>query len=261
MAITAHCIVKNEEYFIRYAILSVIDFVDSLIIFDTGSTDATTEIIREIIKKYPQKIIFEEKGVCDKKQHTVLRQEMIDRTTTEWFMILDGDEVWTQRAMREAIEVIRENKKIDCLIAPFYLCVGDVFHTYRKNGSIEMLGKKDFFYPRFIRICRGVHWSGDYNSDMLIYANGSEVFQKESTAILHHKYWHMTHLKRSPTDDEEYSSYGTRKEKRRETYCIIGTKIKEPVPEVFGVQNGPTQLSSLKSCLNFLLLIFKRLVR
>lgn len=256
MSITAHCLVVNEENFIWYAIKSVIDFVDKIIIFDTGSTDKTVAIIESLANEYPNKIIFEEKGQCNKKQHTELRQEMIDRTTTDWFMILDGDEVWTIRSMQEAIKTIQVNSNIDCLIAPFYLCVGDVFHRYYAKGSIEMLGKKDFFYPRFIKMKENVHWDGDYNQDVLVFADGREVFRNETTIILQNRYWHLTHLKRSALDDQDFSSYGSRKEKRRETYFILGRRIKESVPEVFNLKPGIAPLGGVQSFVNFIKLIF-----
>lgn len=155
MRLTAHCLVKNEENFIGYAIASVIDFVDTIIVFDTGSTDKTIEIVKDLLAKHPSKIIFEEKGECDKKRHTQLRQEMIDRTRTDWFMILDGDEVWTRRAMQEAVQTIKENQDVECLLAPFYLCVGDMYHQYAKKGEIEMLGKKDFFTRDLSKLLTG----------------------------------------------------------------------------------------------------------
>ena len=108
--ITAHCLIKNEENFVWYAIKSVVDFVDKIIVFDTGSTDKTVELIKKLAEEYPEKIIFEEKGSCDKVRHTHLRQEMLKKTNTDWFMILDGDEVWTKRGAEEAIKIISENK-------------------------------------------------------------------------------------------------------------------------------------------------------
>jgi len=85
-----HCLVKNEEYYIKYAILSVLPYVDKMIIFDTGSTDATVEIIKNIISKpyYRKKVIFKECGEVDKQGHTDLRNEMVSLTKTDWFMFL-----------------------------------------------------------------------------------------------------------------------------------------------------------------------------
>lgn len=254
-AITAHCLVRNEENFIFYAIKSVINLVDYTIVFDTGSTDKTVEIIKNLAKEYPGKIIFEEKGLCDKARHTQLRQEMLNRTTTDWFMILDGDEVWTKRGMEEALSIIKNQPAIECIVAPFYLCVGDVYHTYAGKKGIKILGKTDFHYPRFIKITPCLHWQGDYNEDTLLDGNNKEFCKIENSRFLSNRYWHLTHLVRSSQDDRDYSSGGNRKTKRRLTYFIIGNKISEPIPEVFMSDQNQLSLSPIKSVCNFISLL------
>lgn len=259
MSITAHCLVKNEENFIYSAIKSVINFVDQVMVFDTGSTDKTVVIIQNLIKEYPNKIIFEEKGLCDKARHTQLRQEMVDRTKTDWFMILDGDEIWTERVLSEAKKIIAENAGVECLVAPFYLCVGDIFHTYYRKGKIKILGKADFHYPRFIKISPGIHWQGDYNQDTLVDKDNREFCKAENSRFLFNKYWHLTHLRRSSQDDRDYSSGGNRKIKRRLTYFIIGRKINEPIPEVLQNQNN-YKMDVITSFINFIKLIVVRVI-
>ncbi len=288
MSITAHCLVKNEENFIYYAIKSVINFVDQVMVFDTGSTDKTVAIIQNLVKEYPNRITFEEKGLCDEVRHTQLRQEMVDRTKTDWFMILDGDEIWTERSLEEASSVIASqseaipldgsankessddygiaalptvvrndsviNASVECLVAPFYLCVGDIFHTYYRKGRIKILGKMDFHYPRFVKISPGLHWQGDYNKDTLLDKNNEEFCKVENSQFLSNKYWHATHLRRSSQDDCDYSSGGNRKVKRRLTYLIIGRKINEPIPEVLQNKND-FKMDVMTSSINFIKLI------
>ncbi len=259
MSITAHCLVKNEENFINYAIKSVINFVDHVIVFDTGSTDKTVAIIQNLAKEYPNKIIFEEKGLCDEARHTQLRQEMVERTKTDWFMILDGDEIWTERVLSEAKKVIAESAGAECLVAPFYLCVGDIYHEYYRKGKINILGKMDFHYPRFIKITPGIHWQGDYNKDTLLDKNNEEFCKAANSRFLSNKYWHATHLRRSSQDDSDYSSGGNRKVKRRLTYFIIGNKINEPLPEILQNKNG-YKMDVITSFINFIKLIVVRVI-
>ena len=257
MSLTAHCLVKNEEVFIEYTIRSVIDFVDSIMVYDTGSTDQTPRIVERLVKEYPNKISFAEKGACDKQRHTQLRQEMLERTNTDWFMVLDGDEVWTTRSLQEAHQLVRQ-PGVECVMTPFYLCVGDIYHTTFRKGEIEMLGRKDFFYPRFIKKINGVHWSGDYNQDTLLNKKNEVFFNQTNSRIMDNKYWHFTHLSRSHADDNDYSSGGTRVKKRIDTYFFIGRKINEPVPEVLaGVQKF--YLSPVQSFINFFKLCLRRL--
>src|ERR1700730_18621095 len=104
--ITAHCMVINEENYILPAINSVLPFVDQLIIFDTGSTDSTLERINEAIKKSPhaKKITLQKKGTISPQEHTSLRQEMLKLTTTDWILLLDGDEVWPEDQIKYLAE-------------------------------------------------------------------------------------------------------------------------------------------------------------
>ena len=49
--LTVHCVVKNEEKWIWFAIESIRDIAKEIIIYDTGSTDNTVEIIKTIKDK------------------------------------------------------------------------------------------------------------------------------------------------------------------------------------------------------------------
>lgn len=48
--------VKNEENTIQASILSIIDFVDEVFVFDNRSTDNTVEIVDELALRYPNRI-------------------------------------------------------------------------------------------------------------------------------------------------------------------------------------------------------------
>ena len=60
MKIWANTVVNNEENFIWFSVMSVIKFIDRIVIYDTGSTDNTVSIIEELKRKNPGKIIFKE---------------------------------------------------------------------------------------------------------------------------------------------------------------------------------------------------------
>ncbi len=251
-SLTAHCLVKNEENFVGFAIRSVIDYVDQMIVFDTGSTDKTVVIIEELAKQYPDKIIFEEKGPCDKIRHTQLRQEMLDRTTTDWFMILDGDEVWTERGMEEAVKMIASDQ-YDVLETFFYECVGDVYHTHYKAGYKTI---------RFARTNSCV-WLGEYAVDTLVIpGTHQKVTESKSTVTLNEKFWHLTHLPRSSSHSDSYSSGGIRENKLIQTYLFVGRRISQTVPEVFQRTTAAVKpLTFIQSVKNFCLWIINKYTR
>lgn len=247
MSLTAHCVIKNEEKWISYAIRSVIDYVDTVLIFDTGSTDSTVTTVSQLQAAYPGKIIFEEKGPADKIRHTTLRQEMIERTTTDWFMILDGDEVWTKRGIEEIKQQISSPNEKICFIVPFYLCVGDVYHHSRR-GQFTQQGKKIHATARLFKKIPGLHWSGAYGSDTVLDSRGTDFTKSSQVGFLKARFWHLTHLQRSTTA-EDYSSGSLRKFKVVPTYFLVGKKITEPIPEVF--VGKATPLSAIKSFIQF----------
>lgn len=261
MSLTAHCLVKNEEVFIQQVIESVIDFVDTVLVFDTGSSDNTVAIVRELQVKYGAKIIFELKGAADHARHTLLRQEMVERTKTDWWMVLDGDEVWSRAAMQEAVAIMSNQPQIDCIIAPFYLCVGDVYHATRRAPQIEMFNKKEYWYPRFFRAKPGMRWQGDYNQDTVYNESGEVFFAIKNTAVLKHRYWHLTHLRRSSVDNDVYSSTGVRVFKLINTYFLVGKKVTETIPEVWSGDVQIGKMSWRESFLNFWPWFWRKLAR
>ena len=58
MKIWGHTLVCHEERYLWYSVTSVIDYLDKILLWDTGSTDNTLKIIRDLQKTYPDKIDF-----------------------------------------------------------------------------------------------------------------------------------------------------------------------------------------------------------
>lgn len=246
MSLTAHCLIKNESKWIECALRSVLCVVDAVLVFDTGSTDGTVEIVKKIQQEFPGQVVLEEKGAADKARHTALRQEMVERTTTDWFMVLDGDEVWTKRGIEEVQNKITHAGNILCFIAPFYLCVGDVYHHSRR-GVFTIQGKKMHATARVFKRTNGLHWSGEYGFDAVVDQSGHTVAEGTHVGWLENRFWHLTHLVRSTKN--EYSSGRMRYDKLVPTYFLVGQKIKEPLPEVF--LGKILQMSFLRSFLQF----------
>ncbi len=197
--ITAHCLVRNEERWIWYAIKSVINYVDRILVFDTGSTDNTVKIIKSIKSK---KIKFEQKGIVNKIQFTILRQEMLDRTVTPWFMVLDGDEVWPNVAIRELVSAVKNaHSKIDAIVVPQWICQGDIFHFSREIEELreDKSGKRGFWMPRAWKKISGLQAIGEYGVES--YADRDEInvsyWSVDRLKYISHKFMHMTLLQRS----------------------------------------------------------------
>lgn len=121
--LTIHSVVKNEP-FIYYAIKSVYNYCDKILLYDTGSTDKHTllDIETLINEDADKKIEFkqiklgfdEEKWSLDNLQTFIkdnygkmsvgkCRQMQIDSTKTKYFMLVDGDEVHYRTSMENII--------------------------------------------------------------------------------------------------------------------------------------------------------------
>lgn len=202
MKITVHCLVKNEEKFIWYALNSVLEHVEKIIVWDTGSTDNTVEIIKSI--KSP-KIEFQEKGLVDPIGVTRLRNEMIDITKTNWIMILDGDEVWWDDTMKKIIEIIHTDPlKFDTIVSPTTMLVGDIYHKQENlAGKYKIHHKQGHYNLRFLwaknQELKVVGVYGHYPHEAYINDAGvkAQDLPKDKILFSDDPYLHMSHLLRS----------------------------------------------------------------
>jgi glycosyltransferase involved in cell wall biosynthesis len=102
--ITVHCMVRNEERFVRQAILSILPLAQRVLVYDTGSTDATLSIVSSL---QSDKIEIVRKNGSSPRELSEYRNEMIERTTTEWFMLVDGDEIYPTHAVPRIVDEMR----------------------------------------------------------------------------------------------------------------------------------------------------------
>jgi glycosyltransferase involved in cell wall biosynthesis len=207
--ITAHVIVKNEEKWIWYSIMSVINYVDKMIIFDTGSTDNTVKIIKEIVENYDKnnKIIFEQKIHVTKDNFSKLREEQIQRTETEWFLVLDGDEIWYSATIRELVAFSKKNTKYKLIALRFHNCVGDVYHY--KNFESETYRIKDIVGSITIRAfskrIEGINCGGEYGTEGYFDDQGNEVQNRRDEIYIQEGfYFHTSYLQRSSSLNRDW---------------------------------------------------------
>lgn len=90
-------IVKNEEKVILKTLKTVIDAVDSVYIFDTGSTDTTVQLINEFAEQYPTKQFFMKFGQFVNFEKT--RNELLEWIDThpesldvDFILLLDAND-------------------------------------------------------------------------------------------------------------------------------------------------------------------------
>lgn len=195
--LTVHTIVRNEEKWIWYGLMSVKDWASQILVFDTGSTDKTVEVIKSIKDK---KIIFEEKGRVDPAGMTKLRQEQLEKTKTAWFLILDGDEVWPKHSIKKLVEAIESaSDQILAIVNRTYNLIGDVFHHLPEEaGRYSFFGRKGHYNIRAIRKVPGLHLEGFYPLEAYVTADNKKINDQKGKLLFLDQYLlHMTHLPRS----------------------------------------------------------------
>lgn len=209
MKIWVNTIVNNEENFIWFALMSVLDYVDKILVWGSGSTDKTVEIIKTIKS---QKIEFKEVGLTDKFEFTKMRQKMLEQSKGDWILILDGDDIWWKDSIKKLVDCInKKGNNLDAIVNPFYNVLGDIYHYQSEEaGQYKLIGKKGHLTIRAInREISGLHVKGTYGQEGFWDLNNQPIQQRDSNkiAFLEAPFLHLTHLKRSSIDNHGKYKY------------------------------------------------------
>ncbi|GAB4145607.1 MAG: hypothetical protein Fur0037_13560 [Planctomycetota bacterium] len=108
MKLVSISMVRNEEYWIWYALTAAHPHVDEVLVFDNHSEDATVEIVRGMRHIADKLVLFEGFGGSSEQQN---REEMLAvarRRGATHVLMLDGDEVYPDETLslsRRLLEV------------------------------------------------------------------------------------------------------------------------------------------------------------
>lgn len=150
----AFMIVYNDADYVDYAIQSVIDWVDEMIVIEgafqitiaTGkpprSNDGTLEIL-ERWKTHPKITVVHANEKEHKNQYNIGYQWAIERKA-DWAVLVDSDEVWT-KPIKDLMDVALKRELSDCRnVKEFrvreYCFINDFKHWY------------EGLYPRVFRV-------------------------------------------------------------------------------------------------------------
>lgn len=81
------------ERFVR----SIVPYVEQAVIFDTGSVDGTREKLDELQGEFPQMKVYDRPF----DNYVNSRNASLDKVKTKWALILDADELITQKGLLE----------------------------------------------------------------------------------------------------------------------------------------------------------------
>lgn len=227
LEITTHSLVKNEDRWIWFALNSWAPFAKSMIVFDDSSTDATPKIIKEMNLPH---LTYQKISTKSPEDLVVARAKMKAQTLTNWFVLLDGDEVWDNKTVERFIDHISKVRtNVDMVALRTRNCIGDAYHYLPESaGQYEILGQKGHFNIRAYRNKKNYSWQGIYPLEYYGDETGHALLEKRnSISLFDGFYWHMTHLQRSSNKD---AVFGWRHVKH-ELGIPVGSASK--FPEVF----------------------------
>lgn len=204
MKITAHCLLRNEDIWVWYALSSVLPYVEKVLVNINGSTDKTLEIVKSIKSS---KIETEEVGFVDETELVDIRRKQLKKTTTDWFLILDGDEIWPEGEIKKLIKKAEDApKNIAALVNKTRNCVGDIYHYQpESSGQYQLAGHKGNLNIRLIRKTGDLDVFGQYPLEVYTNRNGPINAQENSLLFVDSWYLHTTYLKRSSIDHQKTS--------------------------------------------------------
>ena len=202
MVIWAHTLFKNEERWLWYSVTSVIDHVDKLLLWDTGSTDKSWQIAKLLKEKYEDKIELKQYGPVTAETFPKVRQKMLEATNSDWFLVIDADEIWWQDSIQNLLSVIKdEGNNLESIVVPVVVPVGDIFHRQEeKSGRYKLAGRIGHLGLRAInRKIPGLHSSGDHGVWGWVDGERRMIQDRNQNKIyyLDKPYLHTTHLERS----------------------------------------------------------------
>ncbi|HOJ48433.1 MAG TPA: glycosyltransferase family 2 protein [Bacillota bacterium] len=141
MKLSLAMIVKNEEEKLARCLNSVKDHVDEIVVADTGSTDKTKEIARSFGAK------IYDFAWC--KDFSKARNFSIEKTTGDYVLVLDADQVLLQFDMQSVLKIM-EGKKV--------LGLAEIINHYTQNG--QKMAHRSFtgaVFPREARYVGAIH--------------------------------------------------------------------------------------------------------
>lgn len=208
MKIWAQTLVKNEARWLWYVVSGVVDYVEKVSLWDTGSTDGSLEIEKELEKRYPGKVELRQRKQETAEDFTRVRQEMLDETKSDWFLVLDGDEIWFEDSIKKVIKTIENcGRDIESIIVPTINLVGDVFHYQEESAGRYKFGKRAGHYNlRAVnRSIPGLHSQGSHGVWGWADGEGKMIQDREPEKVKFVKapYLHATFLPRGGSFNDD----------------------------------------------------------
>jgi len=198
-------IVKNEEEHINFFLNNIYDWVDELVIIDTGSTDRTLERINHFANYMKAKKIRLDLFKWN-DDFSAARNFSIEHASSDWILALDADETISDEDMMElrkmidaaprdvaALNLVQRHYTNDFNLPGFKDCDDTCLHAEKFQGYVETNVKRVFRRDTRLRF----HYKVHEKIDKSLEAIGGRV--NEACIVIHH-YGYKTASDNKKTD-------------------------------------------------------------
>lgn len=218
--------VKNEEKYIEGAILSVLPFVDEMVIVDTGSTDKT----KEIISKYNVKLI----DYVWNDDFSTPRNIGLKACTGDWILRIDADERIGLGFLCQLYDIILHTPKE---VISFLIPIRNYFDDPKKKDANFFISetcrlfrnRADIYYTKRIHeeIDESLQAIAKKQNGVVVSRTSQYIThlgymrEKEELKKKHENYAQISHMQilENPSDASTHYSLGTH-------YNVTGQKEK-----------------------------------
>lgn len=185
-SVTAHIMIRNEEFWIGYILAALTKYMPNVLVFDTGSTDSTIQIV----KSFPTVSLIE-KGELDPHELCECRNEMMEMTQTPWVWQVDGDEFYPASSIEIFLKYeMPIGKKLGFTYFVDVGWDGKNFRQYTAFNRVAILPREARYFAE-----RGY----PFETPDLFY--NEKLFHYFPNEVMG---YHLHHLTRSSQDEEVY---------------------------------------------------------
>jgi len=140
-------IVKNEEAFLERCLRSIREYVDEIVIVDTGSTDRTKDIAQTFTEK-----IYDFVWIND---FSAARNESLKHATGKWILVMDADEYMEEYDIRGLYDFLKKERPTNSTI--YQLCVRNFQGDQNNPTVVESQVARVFANRMNIHFHRALH--------------------------------------------------------------------------------------------------------
>lgn len=196
--IEVNTLVRNGEPYIAKVLLSVLPYVDRVLVYlDDSCTDDTRVTLRELYSTHKNLEVKLFEHPDNMGDLTKIRNQMLEESTEDWVWIIDDDEVYPKEMVDKVLNALKTSSAYDLLAVRGWFLVGNGMHHRARSKA---------WIPRIVRR-EGAVWKRAFSGEMLF--NGkkrlwkSEKMRKLSDIW----YYHYSYLKPYSWRDERGIGY------------------------------------------------------